>query len=327
MKKLTACLLAMILIFSTAACGVKKPAETGTVRLGGLKGPTTMGMVKLLDDAENGLTQNTYEFQMAVAADELTPLLLKGELDIISVPANLASVLYNNSQGKVKVLAINTLGVIYILEKGSSDIKSVTDLRGRTIYATGKGTTPEYALSYILSANGLDIEKDVTMEWKSEPTEVVATISKMDNAVAMMPQPFVTVASNQISDLGIALSLTEEWDKTATDGRFITSVLVANADFVAANEGVVATFLEEYKASSDFANSDVEKAAELIEKYDIVKAPIAKKALPYCSLTCITGDDMVNGMKGYLSVLFEREPKSVGGKLPDEDLYYIVKTK
>lgn len=166
------------------------PAQKATVRLGGLKGPTSMGMVKLLSDGEQGLTQNNYEFVMAASADELTPKLLQGELDVLAVPVNLGAILYNNTEGAVQMAAVNTLGVVYILEKGGEEINSLEDLKGQTIMATGKGTTPEFALSYLLSQHGLELGTDVTVEWKSEPTETIAAMTQMDHAIVMLPQPF-----------------------------------------------------------------------------------------------------------------------------------------
>ena len=296
--------------------------EPTTIRLGGLKGPTSIGMVKLLSDAEEGLTQNTYEFTMAGAADELTPKLLQGDLDILAVPANLGSILYNNSQGKVQMLAINTLGVIYIVEKGSTTITDLEDLKGKTIYATGKGSTPEYALSYLLSQHGMDMETDVTVNFKSEPTEVVAAMANEETAVAMLPQPFVTVAQNQIQDLSVALSLTEEWGKLDNGSMFITAGLIVRKEFAEKYPQQLATFLEEYAASTTFVNKNTADAAQLVEKYDIVKAAIAEKAIPYCNIVCITGEEMKTAASGYLGTLLEQNPQAVGGKLPVDDFYY-----
>lgn len=296
--------------------------EPTTIRLGGLKGPTSIGMVKLLSDAEEGLTKNSYEFTMAAAADELTPKLLQGEMDILAVPANLGSILYNNSEGKVQMLAINTLGVVYIVEKGGTTITSMEDLKGKTIYATGKGTTPEYALSYLLSQHGLDIETDVTVEFKSEPTEVVAAMANEESAVAMLPQPFVTVAQNQIQDLSVVLSLTEEWEKLDNGSMFITAGLIVRKGFAEKYPQQLATFLEEYAASTTFVNENTADAAQLVEKYDIVKAAIAEKAIPYCNIVCITGEEMKTAASGYLGTLLEQNPQAVGGKLPGDDFYY-----
>lgn len=296
--------------------------EPTTIRLGGLKGPTSIGMVKLLSDAEQGLTQNTYEFTMAGAADELTPKLLQGELDILAVPANLGSILYNNSEGKVQMLAINTLGVIYIVEKGGATITSIEDLKGKTIYATGKGSTPEYALSYLLSQHGMDIEKDVTVDFKSEPTEVVAAMANDETAVAMLPQPFVTVAQTQIENLSIVLDLTEEWEKLDNGSMFITAGLIVRKEFAEKYPQQLAAFLEEYEASTAYANENVADAAQLVEKYDIVKAAIAEKAIPYCNIVCITGEEMQTAASGYLGTLMDQNPQAVGGKLPGDDFYY-----
>lgn len=296
--------------------------DKATVRLGGLKGPTSMGMVKLLDDAENGLTANNYEFQMAGSADELTPLFLQGELDILAVPLNLASILYNNSNGAVELLAINTLGVIYIVEKGGQTVTDWQSLKGQTIYATGKGSTPEYVLNYLLTENGLDPATDVTIEWKSEPSEVVAQMSTMDSAVAMLPQPFVTVAQTQLTDLRVALDLTAEWDKLDNGSKLLTAGLIVRREFAEQNPEAVSAFLMEYAASTQYVNDNVADAAQLVEKYDIVKAAVAETAIPYCNIVCITGDEMKTDTQGYFTVLFDQNPASVGGTLPGDDFYY-----
>ncbi len=341
MKKLFALILALCLLLSLCACGEKpaeapaaQPAETASeqtpapapedapVRLGGLKGPTTMGMVKLLDDNEKGLTENKYTFRMAAAADELTPALLKEELDIIAAPINLAAVLYKNSEGAVQLLAVNTLGVLYILEKGGETVTDVESLRGTTIYATGKGSVPYYTLRYLLDKHGMDIDKDVTMEWKSEPTEIVAQLSSQENAIAMLPQPFVTVASTQVEGLRVALDVTSEWDKLDNSGRLLTAGLIVRKAFADSHPDKIAKFLEEYAASVNYVNGNTAEAAKLIESYDIVKAPIAQKAIPYCNLVCITGAEMKPIAEGYLNTLFVQRPNAVGGEMPAADFYY-----
>lgn len=306
-----------------ADTGTEEPAVTGVVRLGGLKGATTIGMVKLLKDDENGLTKNDYEFTMAAAADELTPKLLKGELDVLAVPANLGSILYNNSNGAVQFLAINTLGVVYIVEKGGETVTDWESLAGKTIYATGKGTTPENALRYLLTQHGLDPDNDVNMVWKSEPTEVVGQMAKEDNAVAMLPQPFVTVAQAQVEGLRIALDLTKSWDELGNGSQFVTAGLIARTDFVKENPEVIELFLEEYKASTEFVNANPADAGVLVEELGIVKAPIATKAIPYCNIVCITGEEMRPMVQGYLEVLYGQNPKAVGGSLPDDAFYYV----
>ena len=295
--------------------------EKATFRIGGLKGPTTMGMVRFLKDAEDGNSDIDVDFTIAGAADELTPKLIKGELDIVAVPANLASVLYNKTEGAVELLAVNTLGVIYIVETGDT-VTSIESLRGQTIYGTGKGSTPEYALRYILAENGLDPDKDVTLEWKSEPTEIVAALSA-GGGVAMLPQPYVTVASANVEGLHIALDLTEEWDKLDNGSMLITGVLVVRREFAEKYPQQIAKFLEEYQASTEYINNNIDEAADLVEYYGIVKAPVAKKAIPYCNITYIAGEEMIAPIGGYLEVLFEQNPAAVGGTLPGEDFYYV----
>ena len=333
MKKIISLLLAMVLAVSLAACGQKTtaddttendtPAERVAIRLGGLKGPTSMGMVKLLDDAENGGGQNDYTFTMAASANELTPQLVQGELDVLAVPANVAAILYNQTEGGVVTLAAGTLGVLYIVEKGGETVTDITSLNGKTIYATGKGATPEYALTYLLAQHGLTLGEDVQVEWKSEPTEIVAQMAQEDNAVAMLPQPFVTVAMGQVEGLRVALDLNATWDALDNGSRLITSVLVARKEFADAHPAALAAFLEDYSTSTDYANSDPAGAAVLVEKYGIVKAAVAEKALPQCNLVCITGVDMKVAVSGYLQTLYDLKPEAVGGTMPADAFYWM----
>ena len=192
-------------------------AEPVDVRIAALKGPTAMGMVKFMDDVDQqAVTDENYTFSIVASPDEVTPQIVQGSLDIAAVPANLASILYNNTDGAVQVLTVNTLGVLYIVENGDT-VHSVSDLAGKTIYASGKGSTPEYALNYVLEQNGLVPGTDVTIEWKSEHSECVAAITADAAGITMLPQPFVTTAQAQNESLRVALDLTEEWEKVQGD--------------------------------------------------------------------------------------------------------------
>ena len=331
MKKGLAACLALVMCLSLAACGGKEdetPAEEPVnVRVAALKGPTAMGMVKLMSDsdaaAESGeeTTGNTYDFTLAASADEVSPKLMQGELDIACVPANLASVLYNRTEGGIVTLAVNTLGVLYIVENGNA-VASMADLAGKTIVASGKGSTPEYALRYLLTENGIDPDTGVTIDWKSEHSECVASLASGAATIAMLPQPFVTVAQTQLPDLRVALDLTEEWDALDNGSALLTGVVVARADFVKEHPAAVSDFLEQYSASVDWVNANTADAAELIGGYDIVDAAVAEKALPYCNIVCITGTEMMDKLSGYLSVLWEQDAESVGGAMPNDDFYY-----
>ncbi|MDD6998133.1 MAG: PhnD/SsuA/transferrin family substrate-binding protein [Oscillospiraceae bacterium] len=305
----------------TAAPEAEAPVTT--FRIAGLKGPTTMGMVKLMSDAEAGETHQDYQVTMYGAADEVVPLLVKGDIDLAAIPANLAANLYNQTEGKVQVAAINTLGVLYVVTTGD-DVKSVEDLKGKTVYSTGKGTTPEYVLNYILKENGIDPEKDLTVEYKSEATEVAAALQAADEgAIAVLPQPYVTAAQSQIEGLNVALNLTEEWNKVSTDSDLVTGVLVASTEFIEQNEAAFEKFLKDYQASIEWVNSNTADAAELVANYGIVaKAPLAQKALPACNITYVDGAEMKTKLSGYLQVLFDQNPKAVGGAMPGDDFYY-----
>ena len=305
-----------------------------------LKGPTAMGMVKMMADSEpveeftdqlkeeyeNVVSSgNIYHFTITSATDEVSAALAQGTTDIAAVPANLASVLYNNTEGGVQVLAINTLGVLYIVESGDT-VHSVEDLRGKTIYASGKGNTPEAALNYVLTQNGIDPSTDVTIEWKSEQAECLSALMAEENAIAMLPQPFVTTAQAQSENLRVALDLTEEWDALQADSEtpstLVTGVVVARTAFAEEHPEVVSAFLDHYQDSVEYVNSNVEDAAQLVGQYDIVTAEVAQKAIPECNIVFIEGAEMKEKLSGYLSVLFEQNAQSVGGALPDDAFYF-----
>ena len=334
LKKTACAVLALTLALSLAACGKKAeeapvqeapeaPAEEPvTTRIAALKGPTAMGMVKLMSDDPQSAEGPLYAFTLAGAADEVTPSLIKGELDMACVPANLASVLYNKTEGEIITLAVNTLGVIYIVENGNA-VNSMADLAGKTIVAAGKGSTPEYALRYLLTQNGIDPDTDVVIDWKSEHAECVAALASGAATIALLPQPFVTVAQTKIEGLRMALDLTAEWDALDNGSGLITGVIVARRDVVEANPGAVDAFLAEYEASVEWVNANNADAAQLISEYGIVEAaPVAEKALPYCNIVCITGEELAEKLPGYLQVLYDAEPASVGGALPGDDFCY-----
>ncbi len=306
---------------STNENSAEDSVDKTVIRIGGLKGPTTMGLVKLMEDHSKGKTQCNYDFKVEATADVLTPLLIKGELDMVAIPANVASVLYNKTNGGVQVLAINTLGVLYIVERGSS-ITSVSELKGKTIYATGKGTTPEFSLRYILSKNGINPDKDVNIVWKTEAAEVVAQISKTEGAIAMLPQPYVTVAQSKVTDLKIALNLNDEWNTADDSTSMVTGVTIVRKEFAEAHPELISAFLAEYKSSTEYIVDNPAEAAPWVEAKIGVNAAVAEKAIPYCNINHITGADMKAKLGGYLGVLFEQNEQSVGGKLPADDFYY-----
>ena len=335
MKKKAVAVMMSIALFVTmlAGCGAKgneetisdtSGVETVDVKIGSLKGPTSIGLVYLMDQAEKGEAANNYEFTMVATADELLPSMISGDLDIILVPANVASVLYNKTEGSISVIDINTLGVLYMVS-GDGTIQSMADLKDRTVYLTGKGTTPDYVLQYLLKENGLAPE-DVTLEYKSEATEVAAVLTQTPEAIGVLPQPYVTAACAQNDNLSVVLDLTQEWAAVQGEGgsSLVTGVTVVRNAFLEEHGEAVDRFLEEHAASADFANEHVEEAAELVVAAGIIeKAPVAVKAIPKCNITYIDGTDMQTALSGYLEVLFEQDASSVGGSLPGNDFYYV----
>lgn len=322
-KKILSLLLAAALLL-LPACGAtaKGMSAEGPVRIAGLKGPTTMGLVNLLDMEQQGTAALDYDLQLYGTADEIVPGLIKGELDMAAIPANLAAALYQKTKGGIQVMAVNTLGVLYVVEKGDT-VHSMADLAGRTILSTGKGTTPEYLLRYLLEKNGLDPDKDVKIQYCSEATEVTAQMAAAQkDAIAVLPQPYVTAAGMKDPSLRVALDLTAEWDKVS-DSQLVTGVTVVRTQYAQEHPDVVEAFLQEYAQSVRTANTDLDRTAALCEQQGMVaKAAIAKKALPACNIVCRTGDEMQKDVSAYLSVLCAADPAAVGGKLPDEGFYW-----
>lgn len=305
---------------STVAEATASPETAAEgLRVAGLKGPTTMGLVNLMNSEEGA----DYNFTMYGAADEIVPLLVKGELDAAAIPANLAATLYQKTNGQVEVACVNTLGVLYIVENGDT-VQSVADLKGQTIVTTGKGTTPEHVLRYVLSQNGVDPDNDVTIEYCSEATEALSQVQAGQATIAMLPQPFVTSALSQVEGLRVALDMNEEWEKVA-GSQLVTGVLVVRKDAVEADPEAFTAFLDGYAASVEAANTDLEGTAALCETYGIVaKAALAQKALPECNIVFETGEQMKTDLVNYFQVLYDADPSSVGGTLPADDFYYGV---
>ena len=347
-KGLCACLAAVMLLTacggneeSTAAPEGEAPVEeTGTdtgvtMRVAAMTGPTGMGLAYLMDQfgvvetmqseplvADKSANGGSYNFLLAGTADEISPLLIKGELDAACVPANLASVLYSKTEGEIVTLGISTLGVIYVVDKGDA-VQSLADLKGKTIVSAGKGSVPEYALRYLLVQNGIDPDQDLTIEWKSEQAECVAALASGAAEIAVMPQPYVTVAQGKVEGLRVAVSLTEEWEKLDNGSAMLTGVVVARRSFIEEHPDAIAAFMADYADSVDWVNDNTADAAQIIGGLNIVAAPVAEKALPYCNIVCITGSEMKDMLSGYLAALAEQAPQAVGGQVPADDFYWV----
>ncbi len=305
---------------STEASSDTADASEDIVRVGSLKGPTTMGIVNLMSESEAGTAEGSYEFTMSAEPSEVMASMVAGDLDIAMVPSNVAAVMNNKVEGGVSVIDINTLGVLYCVT-GDDSITSIADLSGKTVLTTGQGATPEYTMNYLLEQNGVT---DCTLEFKSEATEIAALLAEDSDQIAILPQPFVTVAEAQNEELVTAFSLTDEWDAVSDGSQLITGVTVVTNSFLEEHQEEVELFIKEHEESVELATSDVTATAELVAQYGIIeKAPVAEKAIPYCNIVCITGEDMKTALSGFLEVLYEQDPTSVGGSLPSDDFYFI----
>lgn len=307
---------------SSSSQSSEPAAERTAVRVATLKGPTGMGMAKLMADSEAGGTANDYSFTLAGAPDEIVGKISTGEIDIASVPTNLAATLYQKTSGGVQLLSINALGVLYILDY-TGQAQSVADLAGRTLYATGKGSTPEYVLDYLLAQNGIDPESGITVEYKSEHAELATLVVAGEAELAMLPEPYVTnVTAKRPDEEPSVIDLNAAWSESTGGSVLAMGGVLVRTAFAQEHPEAVAAFLKEYKASVDYTLENQADAAQLIGQYDIMAADVAEKALPRCSLVFVTGEEMRSSMETYLQVLYDTNPTSVGGKLPDAAFYY-----
>lgn len=304
---------------------LEKPEETDktNVRLAVLKGPTGIGAVNLIDKGNGGEALNKYDVTVAGAPDEITSQIIAGEIDIAAVPTNLASVLYNKTEGKVQMLSVNTLGVIYVMSTDPT-VDSIESLKGRTIVSAGQGTVAEYALNHILTQNGLDLSSDVTVDYKTEHSEVASLFIAGEAEVVVLPEPFVTQALLQRSEGASVIDLTEAWKAIDGNSELTMGCIIVRKEFAESNPQAVKDFMTEYKESIDAANSDVSTTSELCERYDIIKAAVAEKAIPRCNMVFIdSSQDLQTVVTGFLQVLFDANPESIGKNMPGEDFFYI----
>lgn len=299
----------------------KTDEEKKSINYAVMTGPTGVGSVNLIENSKNGESNFEIHETIVGAADEIVASLVSGNLDMAVVPANLASVLYNKTEGKIQTLATNNLGVLYIVEIGE-EIQTLEDLKGKTILSTGKGATPETLLNYIMAENNLVQGEDWNFDFKSEATEVVQNLMATNATIALLPEPMVTTVLGQNENARIAISLEDEWNKLNKTPQ-ITSVLVGRKEFI---ENIdVDEFLDEYEDSIEDAVENIEKTSELLGKYNIIKTEVALKSIPNMNLYYMDEEELRDSMSEYLTILFNANPQSVGGKIPGEDFFYLGK--
>ncbi len=334
MKKLIALILSVLMLLSLAACGQtapgnstpvssEPPAAKTDVNVVAIAGPTGMGLVSLMDAQTKGTAANNYHFTVVSDPQQAVAAISNGSADIAAVPTNLASTLYKKTGGKVQTLAVNTLGVLYMLENGDS-VKSVADLRGKTIYTSGMGANPEYILRYVLEKNGLDPDKDVKIEFVNDNDTLGTLVANGTAKIAMVPEPKATACRIQNTNIKTVLNMTAEWEKVAGgESTLMMGCVIARKEFAETNAAAIKTFLTEYETSINAVKTDVATAAGLCVTHGIIpKAPIAQKAIPNANLTFVTGSEMKTQLAGYLKVLFDYNPKAIGGSMPADDFYY-----
>ena len=326
MKKFICLVLALLMVVpATIACSPTPTVDADLgIKVTVLSGTTGMGMAKLISDKKNGDAALNYSFSIVSDATQIAPAIISGATDIAAVPTNLASTLYKKTNGGIYVLALNTLGVLYLLENGNT-VQSINDLKGKTVYVPGAGTNPEYILKYIIEANGMKVGTDVIFDYTySSPDTLATAVAGGLASIALLPEPKVTAVKNQNSEIRTALDLTEEWEKKAGKGTLVQGCIIVRKAFADAHTNEIAKFLEEYKASVNYVNESTAEAANLIAEAGIIpKAPLALKAIPNCNIKYVDGVEMKASLSEFYKILHGVEPSSIGGEIPNDGLYYV----
>lgn len=296
------------------------------VNVGMIMGPPSMGMGWMIHENEEGNTYNDYNFEVGgVDYTALASKLNTGDYDIIHCPSNVGAILYNNKDLKeeVEVIDISNLGLLYILTTDDS-IKSMDDLKGRTVYSIGEGGPPEYTFGYLLDQEGLS--DDVNFSFRSTPFEVLNLLQDEENSIVLLPQPFVEVAKLLVPDLKVPIDITEEWDnlKLESGAESVTTITIVRKKFLEEHEQAVVEYLNLLKKSVAYSLSHVDEAAEWTDTYETFLNPeVAADAIPYVNMCAITGQEMKEKLEGFLKIMYDYNPDAVGGSMPDDDFYYI----
>lgn len=289
-----------------------------------LSGTTGFGMAKLIDDASSGSAALNYTFSVENDAANVTAALINGSADIAALPTNAASVVYNKTSGQVQLLALNTKGVLYLLSNGSEgEIGSIADLKGKTVYVPAQN--PSFIFSYICRQNGLVPGEDITIDnTYAQPAELRTALAAGEVALAVLPEPMVTIARAANDSLSVVLDLTDEWDAVAPEGSLVQGCVVVRTQFAQEHPQEVKAFLDEYAASIAFLGEDAEAAGQIIESSGVfANGKVAAKAIPNCNVCFISGGDMKSAMEQFLDIMFSEAPASIGGAVPGDDFYYI----
>lgn len=321
MKKflLTALALMMVLaLLGGCAAQEEKPADAGNVpetpaNVATLAGPTGMGLIQLFDNA-------AYHVNLYTSPDQITPKVINGEMDVVTIPSNLAAVLYNKMQGGVSIVGVNTMGVLYIVENGDT-VTDISDLSGKTLYATGQGSTPEYALEKILAENGLE---DVMVEYMGAHADLANALATGEVTLALLPEPFVSTVLAKNPALTVKIDINEEWKKIfGEDAGMPMGVTIVTSAF-AQDKDAMKRLIDDYSASVQYVVTEIDSASEEIAAKEIVgSAAIAKQAIPRCGISFITGQAAKAILADYFAVMFESNPESLGGAIPDDAIYYM----
>lgn len=323
MKKIrliTLCLaLVLVLPFVLASCSSTKVDTELEINVTVLNGTTGFGAAKMINDTKNGNSELNYNFAVDTNPANINAGLINGSIDIAALPTNAAAALYKKSGGAIRIAAVNTLGVLYLMTNGE-EVTSIADLKGKTVYCPANN--PAYIFEAILKANSLKVGEDVTLQTLTEPADVQKALASGEAKIAVLPEPLASAARVANKDLKTPLDLTAEWEKAYGENTLMQGCIVVRTEWAEAHPKELEKFLEDYKASIDFTNESPKEASEMIVAAGIfAKAPVAEKAIPKCNIVYIDGSEMAEALSVFFTKLHAVNPAAVGGAVPDSNIY------
>ena len=318
------CALCLCLLLACARNN-DDPYKDGKIHIAAMNGPTLMGLGHLYN-AENGKADSKYTFTKEGTPDAVVAGLANKTFDAACLPANTAAIVFNTDSIDIQVAAISMLGVLYVVQKaGTPVIANLADLSGQTVYLTSQGSTPDVAFRYLLAQNNIN---NVKLEFETEGSIIAAGIKTANSKYdyALLPQPAATVASSGPGAATEAIHLSGEWKKFHPESDIITAVLVVRTAYIKNNRAAFEKFLEDYRKSVEFVTDarNLDISAGYVVDMGIVPAlPLAKAALLKCGITFIRAEEMRTSLSQFYQVLYDQNPRSIGGKIPSQKFYYM----
>lgn len=295
-------------------------AEPLQLTVAGLKGPSSIGMLRMIESEPVFGEDVETEYQIVDEPQLMIARIMSGEADIAAVPINLAAVLYNKG-APYRLGAVTGDGLLHIVSS-REDIGSVEDLKGKRIYCIAQGSTPEFVLRYVLEKSGIDPDTEVELDFSFDHVAIAPQLIAGKVDLAVLPEPFVSIVASKNPAVQPVIDLQQVWAELSGTGDTypITATLVRNSLYREHPEALKA-FFAAYRESIDWANANPAEAGGLAGKYMEMPAPIIAKAMPRLNLRYQSPREARSRVEELYQVFHGFAPASVGGTIPGDEFY------